>query len=480
MNKQSGSGKFTHEFEASVSILRLWVRAMRLRFSARLELRTVLHTKVISNALGWLLLGACLMPLSIDIKLSLRVLALRRFERGIGLRLTQRAMRRWLTYKTVPLWREHRIGWHRYYGNFGNITSERALKNSLLLKEPGPNGEKGVLYSSFEYNWMKIIVNHDARSLFRDYYLVGASSWSPSDYAVFSNLSGLSEDPAFIGVSNLLDIAQYNVFAPNIYPLPIMACDWCDPDFFQPRSHDQRDIDILMVAHFAQWKRHWLLFEALRRMPKSLNVVLIGREGPGGTERDIKAKARAFGVPQDLTILSGLEIEDVVKNQCNAKLSTIFSKREGSCVAVTEALFADSPVVMMRDSHIGARAYINPNTGRIAGRHNLHHTLMDMLERSSTYSPRTWACANIPARKTSERLNSILKDYSLRSGQPWTNGIAPMCWRYVPRYLEVEDAERLRPGLNQLRERHGIVLEEFVSEADARRRNVSRNVSTKL
>lgn len=442
-----------------------------LRLHAKLELRTVLHRPALSFIYGWALLGASMLAPSRAWRLRFRIVALRRFRRGVGLSLVQRSVRNWLRPERVSAWRDHRVGWQRYYGDFSDITREPKLKTTLLLKEPRPGGEKGVLYVSFEYNWMKILTGRDPKTFFRNYILVGASSSSPCDYAVFANLCGLSDDPMFMGISNRSDFPQYRTFAPNIYPVSTMACDWCDPDFYRPRPRNQRSIDILMVAHFERLKRHWLLFEALRQMPKHLNVVLIGREGPGRTEREIRAEARAFGVPQNLTILSALEIDEVMAHQCNAKVSVMLSKREGSCVAVTEAFFADTPVVMMRDAHIGARAYINDYTGVIAKRGKLHLVLSEMLKRSSSYSPRTWACENISARHSSERLNAILRDYSLKAGKPWTRDIAPLCWRYVPRYLDSADAERLKPAVEQLRIRYGIELEEFVSEADARRRN---------
>ena len=318
---------------------------------------------------------------------------------------------------------------------------------------------------------MKILAGRDPKAFFRDYILFGASSGSPSDYAVFANLCGISDDPTYICICNQTDIPQYQTFAPGIYPLPIMGCDWCDPDFYTPRPHNQRNIDILMVAHFARLKRHWLLFEALKRMPKNLNVVLIGREGPGCTAREIRAEAKAFGVPQDLTIRTALEIEEVMAHQCDAKVSPMMSKREGCCVSVTQALFADSPVVMMQDAHIGPRAYINSRTGEIAKRGKLHLTLSEMLERSSSYAPREWASRNISARRTHERLNMILREHALKAGRPWTRDIAPFCRRYVYHYLDEADAERLKPGVERLRDRYGIELEEFVSEADARRRH---------
>jgi hypothetical protein len=152
----------------------------------------------------------------------------------------------------------------RYYGDFGDIGRQRALTTSLVLKAPGPGGEKGVLYCSFEYNWMRIIAHHDARALLAEYSLVGASSWSPPDFTPLAAFGGISAEPLFIGISNLSDVEAYGMMRPTVEPLPILASDWVDPGAYAPRPHAERTIDLLMVAHWGRFKRHWLLWEALR------------------------------------------------------------------------------------------------------------------------------------------------------------------------------------------------------------------------
>jgi len=156
--------------------------------------------------LGWVFLSASQLPVRQSRRLALRLVALRCFEDGRGLELSKHALAHWLAPARAPVWREKQIGWQRYHGDFADIKRLPKLNATLLIKEPGARGEKGVLYSSFEYNWMKIIINHDARAFFRDYILVGATSWSPSDYAVFANLCGLSSDPMFIGTCNPSDL----------------------------------------------------------------------------------------------------------------------------------------------------------------------------------------------------------------------------------------------------------------------------------
>jgi glycosyltransferase involved in cell wall biosynthesis len=450
--------------------IRLNKTPISLAFMSSLQPRNLFDTAFVSAILGAGLLLLSLMPFAPERRLRLLISATRRFDSDSMCAIGKRLLRPWLLPGKSDIWRNRKIGWGRYFGDFADIARDRALSTSLLLKEPGENGEKGVLYCSFEFNWMKLIANHDVRKFLQDYLLVGASSWSPSDHAVLANLCGLSDDPAFIGISNSSDLSQYRMFEPGIYPLPILASDWVDPNDFSPIAHADRSIDIIMVAHFDNWKRHWLLFEALTTMRTDLNVVLIGRNINGRSDRVLKNEAKAMGVPQQLTILRNLEIGEVMRFQCDAKISVTLSKREGSCVAVTESLFADTPVAMMNDAHIGSRAYINQQTGRIVERRGLSHALSAMIEQSETFSARSWAEAHIPAQTTSKKLNTILRQYSEQAGRPWTRDIAPMCWRYVPRYLNPMDQIRLRPGLERLQRQHGIELAEFVSEKQAARK----------
>lgn len=344
------------------------------------------------------------------------------------------------------------------------MNAELQLTTSLVLKEPGANGEKGVLYASFEFNWLRLVAHRDARALLRDYLLVGASSWSPGDHAVLACLQGLSDDPVFIGISHRSDIEQYALWSPAVVPLPLTAGDWVDPDLYSPKPHAERRADIVVVSHFARWKRHWLLFEALQRMRRDLRIVLIGRRANARTAADIWREAHAFGVRQHIDLYQGLEFDQVAAHQCDARVALALSRREGSCVSVTEAMFADTPVLMMDDAHIGTRAYINPATGRIASRRRLPAVLSEMIEHSAEFSARDWALQHVSARASSRRLNRVLRDYCRGRGLPWTRDIVPLCWRYVPQYLDRGDEGRMRGAIARLHREHGVALAVFAGE----------------
>ena len=369
-------------------------------------------------------------------------------------RSLERRLAPWLTPERAAIWREKRIGWTRYREQ---LTS-KTLTKSLVLKAPGGDGEKGVLYVSFEYNWLRLLQHFDLCRLLDEYFLVGASSWSPPDFPAHWALAQVGPDPVFMQISNPSNMELYARFHHNIRPIPIMASDWINPDFYEPKPHSQREIDILMVAGWSHVKRHWLLFRALRKMSPRLRVVLIGQDADGRTADDVFREAKAFGVDDRIQMIQDASIGEVTKHQCNSKTSIILSAREGSCVVVAESLFADTPVAMMHDAHVGSRAYINPQTGPLLRAATMHAQLSEMLERSASFSPRAWALANITSIRTTEKLNGILRDYSRERGLPWTRDIASMCWRPDPVYTEAADNEHLQSAYGALRNHHGVVV----------------------
>jgi glycosyltransferase involved in cell wall biosynthesis len=438
-----------------------WYRNLIIRWRAQMA-GIFRNNRIFSEVCAALFyLRACIPVGKLKVRLEALLAAARLSEHRALRALIEKKVRMRLIGPQVDCWRQNWVGLSRYSSGFEDIR-RKSLTTSLLLKEPGPNGEKGVLYSSFEYNWLRLVENHDARRFFSDYYLVGASSWSPPDYASFVHFAGLSADPIFIGISNRADVKAYRLASPIIEPIPLMACDWINPDFYQPRPKAQRSIDILMIANWLLFKRHWLLFEALRYMRRDLRVVLVGRNGPGRTEKELRAEALAFGVPQKLEFHTNISIEEVTRLQCDARIAALFSIREGSCVAPVECFFADTPVAMMHDAHVGSRAYINEQTGILVKRSGLAHNLEQLLEEAERYSPRAWAMANVTCYHSSARLNALLKAHSEETSRPWTQDIAPLCWRYVPTYVHNDDEVRLAPGVERLRERYGINLQKFV------------------
>ena len=414
----------------------------------------------------WLLGRSSFSPPESDSRLEALLVAARRTTWNPARRLLAARVRPWLEPARSEQIRDRQIGMQQYRGDFGGFDA-RPVTFTRVLKAPGAGGEKGVLYSAFEYNWVRLLNRPGARELLDRYYLIGASSWSPPDYALFAWVAGLSDDPLFMGISNQADVEAYRLMSPAIQPLPIMACDWIDPRHYDPKPRADRSIDILMVANWLPFKRHWLLFSALRTMRKDLRVVLVGREAPGRTADTIRDEARSFGVPQDLELRTGIGIDEVTKLQCDSRITCLFSQREGSCVAVVESFFANAPVAMMRDAHVGSKAYINEHTGVLLTRSGLGRQLSSFLERSDEFAPRQWALEHVTYEHSRRKLNDMLRARAGRTGRPWTTDVVPICWRPYPEYVDPVAVSPLAHAVDDLRERYGIELEPGASPTRA-------------
>jgi len=444
---------------------------MAIRSSLRhLALRWYLwlYDKVRNGRLTWELAGLALLARALvsvgppERRLSRLGAAYRRTSFPFLQRLIERRLAPWLQPSTAAIWRRHEIGWAHYEP----YLKDKTLPKSLILKAPRDGGEKGVLYVSFEVNWLRLLRYFDLPRLLNDYYFVCASSSSPPDFRVYWALAHISPDPIFLQVSNQSEVAQHRRLPHGISPLPIMASDWINPDFYRPRPHASREIDILYVAGWSPIKRHWLLFRALRQMRKDLRVVLIGQD-MDRTADDVLREAAAFGVANRLEIIRDASVEVVSDYLCNSKVSIVLSRREGSSMAVPESFFANTPVALVHNAHIGSRAYINAQTGTLVDPAHLARGLSKFLDESSSYTPRAWAMQHITCLQTAERLNAILRAHALERGAPWSQDIKPLCWRPDPIYAHAGDAKLLEPAYAYLAERHGVVVAGY--EAATRR-----------
>jgi glycosyltransferase involved in cell wall biosynthesis len=433
------------------------VERLRLRAGTRLH-GVLVNDPTLSELVGVAHLArAALQPPASGNRPARLAAAARRLHTPVLRSRLGRVMQPHLTADGASAWLQHGIRWEHYTQA---RKDPRTLTTSLVLKAPSGR-EKGVLYCSFETNAVRLLTHPEARRLWEEYYVVLATSWSPGDYALLAAPAAVSRDPLFACVSNLDDMDAYRVCEPASVPVPIMACDWVEPSYFAPKPRAERTIDVLMVANWLRFKRHWILFDALRHMRRDLRVVLVGHKNEERNVNHVRAEARAWGVPQDVEFVTSVGIDEVTRLMGDARIATLFSRREGSCVAVVECFFADTPVAMMADAHVGARAHINAQTGRLLAPRDVAGQLSRMLEEADAFRAREWALAHLTAERTSAKLNAILRAHALRTGAPWTSDIAGMCWRYVPTYLHAADAARFAPEEARLQAEYGLTIKKY-------------------
>jgi hypothetical protein len=329
-------------------------------------------------------------------------------------------------------------------------TSNRITKG-IILKPYISEREKGVVFVSFENQMARLAKATDLQRFAERYTLVVAPSWCPP-HSVFTYLFPMLYPDTIVSlISNPKDMTYFPRINPKYEMVPLYASNWVDAREFVPVPKDEKNIDIFMLANFAKYKRHAAFFRALRDVPREYRVVLNGQSEPGRSRQTILNEAGSYGVRDRFELRENVTDEELHDNIVHAKTSVILSMREGSCVAVVESMFANTPVGMLEDAEIGSRAFITPQTGRLLQHAQLGRQLTEFVKTSHTYEPRAWVMEhNIGCLDSSVMLNTTLRHRALHSGQDWTSDIAPLRWRPNPQYYNPDDAAGMAQALEDI------------------------------
>ena len=345
-----------------------------------------------------------------------------------------------------------RIDWREFVAD----CADPRVNKSIILKPYVSPREKGVLFVAFEEKWIKLLRPANYRELGERYTVVLSPSFSPPHVLSMYAFPAIFPGPVFTLISHPKDLEYFPRMSPNLIAVPLYASSWVNPDRFQPLPRREREYDLLMVANFAKVKRHLAFFQALRSMPRDLRILLIGQNQDGRSADTIRETARWYGVGDRFTLLSNLPYREIPQAFCNARASVVLSKREGSCVAIAESLFADTPAAMLQEAGIGSRVFLNDQTGGFLDGKRLARDLTEFVQNADRYTPRAWAEQNISCHRSSQSLNDLLKRNALERGQVWTQDIAPMQWSPDPAYFRGEDRQRLESERRDLQERFGL------------------------
>lgn len=356
-------------------------------------------------------------------------------------------------------WFDHEIGWSRYRRQESDGLP--AISHGLVIKPAVPGREKGVLVIWVEYNLVALMRSPRLEAILRDYRVVFSTSWSPPDLALVWSLACFPGAQLYVIGSNAKDAGWLGQIPSRLKVLPFYASHWISGDDYagEGLSGCEKRYDFGMVANWAPFKRHWLLFRALRELPAETRVALVGQPEGAHTVETARELAAAHGVADRIEWFNRLEPSEVRKVQAASRCGLILSRREGSCLAVVESLLADVPVGMVKEAHVGSLDFINEATGAALDERGMARDLASLLERakSGAFSPRAWAIAHAEAGLSSRRLEEILREEAVAAGEPWTRGLEAFCLRRArPDYLSAESWARGSVWHRDFEEAHGV------------------------
>jgi glycosyltransferase involved in cell wall biosynthesis len=304
------------------------------------------------------------------------------------------------------------------------------LKRSILLKRYVSQSERGVLLVSFESELLKL-ARLKALPEFEDRYaIIFLPTWQPFYSEELFRFAARARRPYWIMPSASSDQQLCANLGPLCKPLPFQASSWVSERAYSDIG-TSKTVDLLMLANFSKYKRHWRLFEAIKDMPCSVSIVLAGVPIGERTIHSLRSEADVFGVSERIIFRESPTDDEVASLLASAKIFCALSHKEGSYIAVAEALLAGTPVAIFDDAIVGSKEYICADTGWLLNpRRPLGPQLVTCLSRASSLHPREWAKRHIAAEVNFPRLNDLMRAYANEIGEHWTVDLAAFYCRH--------------------------------------------------
>jgi glycosyltransferase involved in cell wall biosynthesis len=337
----------------------------------------------------------------------------------------------------------------RFWKDPGRLLSSLAF----VLKSPNL-GEKGVLLLQYSWTFPFFVRHFDIHRVAAQYHLVLEPDWS--GYCDINILSYCRFPfPVFVQAFEPRDAAFVTRTDSNLIVVPTSTNWWVDHRLFRPLPGTVKDFDVIMVAAWSDYKRHFQFFRGLARLRQAghrLQVLLLGYPG-GRTKNDILRQAAFCKVADQLEIHEWEPYAQVNDAVNRAKVNVIWSRKEGVNRAIIEGMFAGVPCIMREGFNYGYRyPYINPTTGCFASERDLPAKLLSMIQSSHRLSPRDWVIANMSCQRATTILTEIIGKTAASRGEPWQGGLAVKVNKLsAMAYWDPGDADRFEPDYNFLR-----------------------------
>lgn len=297
-----------------------------------------------------------------------------------------------------------------------------------VLKE-NTSKEKGVLIIKYSYYFPLFIKMFDIQKISQSYHIILEPSW-----AGFCDLNILSysqfDFPVFVQCYEKRDKEFLLNLNANFVPIDVGPSWFIDHTNFNTSAvSNVRDIDIIMVAAWAKYKRHKAFLEAIKPLitnRSNLSILLIGY--PGDLKKsDIQSLVDNNGMTKNVKVLEWLKPQEVANYQKRAKVNILWSKFEGNNRAIIEGMFSNTPAIMREGHNYGEHYdFINSKTGHFASESNLSSTIEKVIESDANeYSPRAYVLENRNCIKATEIMGNTIKKWEKEvNNTNWTNNLA--------------------------------------------------------
>jgi glycosyltransferase involved in cell wall biosynthesis len=324
-------------------------------------------------------------------------------------------------------------------------------ERGLVLKAPrfvaGHLVEKGALLLTHTNQFSPFLSCLDVAAILQHYVLVLEPAWAIYARANILAFACFADHPIIVMAPEKRDYQFLSRLRTNLIPVRFGWGDWINPEIFSPLAGQEKRFDAVMVAREATYKRHHVLFRALRRLKDpSLRVALVGHSSPT-SPKELQTLIDMYRVGQNVHLFGKVSQQEVNVILNQSKVNILLSLWEGGNRSLFEGLFADVPALALQQNIGLCKEYFTPQTGKLIEEKELGSALLYFREHWMDFNPRSWALTHIAPEVTTAKLNALLKTLALQRGEEWTRDIVATCHAPEVQYYPDETVGTALPSL---------------------------------
>ncbi len=291
----------------------------------------------------------------------------------------------------------------------------------IIVLRQNNNVRKGVILIKYSYYFPLFFKLFDVEAISEKYHIVLEPSWAglcePGILAYTSLTS-----PVFVMTYEERDRHFIDRIDSNLVSVNVGPNWWVDYRKFDMTTKKNRNIDIVIVAGWAEFKRHYFIFKAIRALKRQGHIYTIALAGyPGDLAlEDIKKMAKHMDIFDQISFHEWITPDEVSELLQCAKVNILWSRFEGNNRAIIEGMFCDTPCIIREGHNYGDKYdYINNKTAEISNELNLAKTIKYVIDNHSFYSPREYVLKEHNCIKAtevlSEKISNIENNESLNT-----------------------------------------------------------------
>jgi len=292
-----------------------------------------------------------------------------------------------------------------------------------VLKSPREN-ELGVIIINYSYYFLMFQKFFNLNEILKKYILILEPSWAGLCEAAILSYTQF-DCTVYLMCYEKRDFAFIKTMETNIKPIAIGPSWFVNHETFKP-IEVHKDIDIIMVAAWAKFKRHYAFFKAIKELKDrkpNLSIALVGYP-VDQTLDEIRSMARNYEIDDCISWFENVSQLEVAKLLNRSKVNVLWSKFEGNNRAIIEGMFCNTVVVLREGHNYGERYdFVNQETGMFATERSLSTVIEEILNSYASYSPREYVFRNRSCIAATDIMNKIISEEEEKKGREWNKDI---------------------------------------------------------